>query len=117
MDFCVASNGTGVANNSGTTRLSNNDIAFNTTGISGATTSLGLNRISANGSAGTGPTAACANFTGLFPVVGHVRRGLASNLSLGSERLSPLASVVRRTTVSSTRLQQIARSLWPGIEQ
>jgi hypothetical protein len=55
----VISNGFGIGvQNAGTLRLSNNDIAFNATGISGATTSFGNNRISGNNSAGTGPTAA-----------------------------------------------------------
>jgi hypothetical protein len=40
----------------GTISLGNSDIAFNTTGISGATTSFGNNRILANTSAGTAPT-------------------------------------------------------------
>lgn len=54
----TSSNGTGVANGGGTVtiRLANTDIAFNGTGISGATSSFGNNRISGNGSAGTAPT-------------------------------------------------------------
>jgi hypothetical protein len=39
----------------GNIRLSNTDIAFNTTAITGATISWGNNRISGNGSAGTAP--------------------------------------------------------------
>lgn len=42
----------------GSIRLSNSDISFNSTGISGATTSFGNNRISGNVSAGTAPTPA-----------------------------------------------------------
>jgi hypothetical protein len=54
----INNNGTGVQNGSGTTiRLSNNDIAFNGTGITGATNSFGNNRIAGNTSAGTAPTA------------------------------------------------------------
>jgi hypothetical protein len=53
----ISSNTTGVIPG-GTIRLSNSDIAFNTTAISGATISFGSNRISGNGSAGTAPTAA-----------------------------------------------------------
>jgi hypothetical protein len=56
----TTNNGTGVQNGAGaggtTIRLSNTDISFNTTGISGATNSFGNNRISGNGSAGTAPT-------------------------------------------------------------
>jgi hypothetical protein len=37
-------------------RLSNNDIAFNTTGVSGTTVSFATNRITGNGSVGTVPT-------------------------------------------------------------
>lgn len=53
-------NGTGIIGG-GVIRLSNSDIAFNTTGISGATQSFGNNRISGNGSAGTVPTLIGAN--------------------------------------------------------
>jgi hypothetical protein len=56
-DSAISSNVTGVLA-FGTIRLSNSDISFNTTGISGATTSFGNNRISGNGSPGTTPTAA-----------------------------------------------------------
>jgi hypothetical protein len=51
-------NGTGVQSG-GTTRLSNTDISFNSTGISGvgSTLSFGNNRISGNSVAGTAPTA------------------------------------------------------------
>jgi hypothetical protein len=60
------SNGTGVqASAGGTVRLYNNDIAFNGAGISGATVSFGLNRISGNTAAGTAPTAAGAASSGL----------------------------------------------------
>lgn len=54
----ISNNATGVIRNSGTVRLSNNDIAFNNTGITGATTSFGNNRISGNGVAGTAPSPA-----------------------------------------------------------
>ena len=51
-------NGDGVRNGGGTViiRLSNNDINYNQTGITGATNSFGNNRISANSVAGTAPT-------------------------------------------------------------
>jgi hypothetical protein len=54
----MSNNAIGVFNSGGTTtiRLSNNDISFNTTGISGATQSHTNNRIQGNGSAGTAPT-------------------------------------------------------------
>jgi hypothetical protein len=51
----TSSNGTGIQSN-GTTRISNTDISFNTTGITGATSSFGNNRISGNTAAGTAPT-------------------------------------------------------------
>jgi hypothetical protein len=55
----ISNNGLGVANDQGsvTIRLAANDIAFNTTGLSGATQSYGNNRIDGNGSLGTAPTA------------------------------------------------------------
>lgn len=58
-DSVVSSNGTGVRNGGGTVtiRLSNNDIAFNGTAISGATQSFGTNRIS-------GPIGAVPAFIG-----------------------------------------------------
>lgn len=53
----INNNGTGVLNGSGTTiRLSNNDIALNDTGITGATFSYGNNRITGNTVPGTAPT-------------------------------------------------------------
>ena len=54
----ISNNGTGVFNAGGvlTIRLGNNDIAFNTTALSGATQSFGNNRIEGNGSLGTAPT-------------------------------------------------------------
>ena len=51
----TSNNGTGIQSN-GTTRIANTDIAFNGTGISGATSSFGNNRISGNTAAGTAPT-------------------------------------------------------------
>ena len=51
----ISGNGTGVIS-TGTTRLSNTDIAFNGTGITGASQSFGNNRISGNTAAGTAPT-------------------------------------------------------------
>lgn len=52
-----SNNGIGVMNAGNCTiRLSNNDIAFNATGISGATQSFTNNRISGNTAPGTGPT-------------------------------------------------------------
>lgn len=54
----INNNGTGVVSGVGTTtiRLSNNDIAFNGTGITGVTNSFGNNRIQGNTAAGTAPT-------------------------------------------------------------
>jgi hypothetical protein len=52
----ISGNTTGVNVGTGTVRLSDNDIAFNGTGITGATTSFGTNRISGNATAGTAPT-------------------------------------------------------------
>lgn len=58
IDSVTSNNGTGIANDGGATiRISNTDIAFNTTGLTGAVQSFGNNRISSNGSAGTAPTA------------------------------------------------------------
>jgi len=55
----ISSNNVGVQANTGTVRLSNNDIMFNTgNAINGTTTSFGFNRIAGNGGAGTAPTAA-----------------------------------------------------------
>jgi hypothetical protein len=55
----ISSNNVGVQANSGTVRLSNNDIMFNIgNAINGTTTSFGFNRIAGNGGAGTAPTAA-----------------------------------------------------------
>jgi hypothetical protein len=51
----VSGNGNGLQN-SGTMSVSNSEISFNTTGISGATTSFGNNRIFGNTSAGTAPS-------------------------------------------------------------
>lgn len=55
----TSNNGTGVQNGGGTVtlRLSNSDIAFNGTGILGATVSFGNNRLSGNTTPGTAPTA------------------------------------------------------------
>ena len=54
----VSNNGSGITNGGGTVtiRLSGNDIAFNTTALSGATQSYNNNRIDGNGSLGTAPT-------------------------------------------------------------
>jgi hypothetical protein len=64
-----SNNGIGVQNAGGSVaiRLSNNDISFNATGISGATQSFRNNRIIGNGSAGTAPTqiGSTSNPTGL----------------------------------------------------
>jgi hypothetical protein len=55
----ISGNNVGVQANTGTVRLANNDIMFNTgNGINGTTTSFGFNRIAGNGGAGTAPTAA-----------------------------------------------------------
>jgi Right handed beta helix region len=65
----TSNNATGVTNGGGNPviRLSNNDIAFNTTALSGATQSFSNNRIQGNGSLGTAPTAigSTSNPTGL----------------------------------------------------
>lgn len=56
LDFSIVSgNGTGLSS-TGTSTISNSEFSFNTTGISGATTSFGNNRIFGNTSAGTAPT-------------------------------------------------------------
>jgi hypothetical protein len=64
-----SNNGIGVQNGGGTPaiRLSNNDIAFNTTAFSGATQSFTNNRVTGNGSLGTAPTpiGATSNPTGM----------------------------------------------------
>jgi len=56
----VSSNGIGLQS-AGTMSLSNNSISFNSTGISGATTSFGNNRIFGNGAPGTAPTVGAAS--------------------------------------------------------
>jgi hypothetical protein len=56
----VSHNTTGVTTGGGTIALSNSDIVFNSTGITGATTSFGNNRIFGNSVAGMAPTAAGA---------------------------------------------------------
>jgi hypothetical protein len=65
----ISSNPTGVQNAGGTVtiRLNNNDIAFNSTAISGATQSHVNNRIQGNGQLGTEPSpiGAARNPTGL----------------------------------------------------
>jgi hypothetical protein len=62
----ISGNSVGVQANSGTVRLYNNDITFNTSSaINGTTTSFGLNRIAANGGAGTAPTGAGGSTTAL----------------------------------------------------
>jgi hypothetical protein len=53
-------NATGVVNGGGTVALTNTDVTSNATGITGATTSFGNNRIFANTSAGVAPTPAGA---------------------------------------------------------
>jgi hypothetical protein len=64
IDNCVISgNSIGISNGGGTIRLSNSDIAFNTTGLSGTVLSFGNNRISGNGSLGTAPTLIAPNNT------------------------------------------------------
>lgn len=64
-----SNNGNGVLNAGGAVviRLSNNDIAFNGTALSGATQSLNNNRIQGNGALGTAPTpiGGTSNPTGL----------------------------------------------------
>jgi hypothetical protein len=53
----ISCNNVGVQSNAGAVRLSDNDISFNTgNAINGTTNSFGLNRIAANGGAGTAPT-------------------------------------------------------------
>jgi hypothetical protein len=63
----ISSNSTGIQATSGTVRIANNDIMFNSpgSGINGATSSFGLNRIAGNATAGTAPTAAGAPSDGL----------------------------------------------------
>ena len=55
----IANNGTGVQS-SNNIRLSNTDVSFNGTGITGVSVSFGNNRITGNGSPGTAPTPAGA---------------------------------------------------------
>lgn len=52
----ISHNGTGVISNQAV-RLSNNDIAFNTTAVSGSSGTFGNNRFSGNGTIGTAPAA------------------------------------------------------------
>jgi hypothetical protein len=64
----TSNNSTGIQNAGGAViRLSNNDIAFNGTAISGATQSFSNNRIQGNGALGTAPTpiGSISNPTGL----------------------------------------------------
>ena len=63
----ISSNSTGIQSASGTVRIANNDILFNSpgNGINGPTTSFGFNRIAGNANAGTAPTAAGALSQGL----------------------------------------------------
>ncbi len=56
----IGQNGTGVTAG-GTILLANSDVVFNTTAITGATTSFGNNRIFGNGSVGTTPTLGAAS--------------------------------------------------------
>jgi hypothetical protein len=56
----VSSNATGLITSGGPVTIANTDITFNGTGISGATTSFGNNRIFGNAAAGTAPGAAGA---------------------------------------------------------
>ena len=61
LDFSLVSgNGTGLQN-SGTMTISNSDISFNNTGITGTTSSFGNNRIFGNVAAGTAPTVGAAS--------------------------------------------------------
>ena len=59
-DTTVSENATGLQN-SGTMTISNANVSFNTTGITGATTSFGNNRIFGNTAAGTAPTVGAAS--------------------------------------------------------
>ncbi len=59
-DSLVSGNATGLQSN-GTMSISNSEISFNTTGITGATTSFGNNRIFGNTGAGTVPTLGAAS--------------------------------------------------------
>ena len=59
-DSTVSGNVTGVQN-SGTMTLSNTNISFNGTGITGATTSFGNNRIFGNTAAGVAPSVGAAS--------------------------------------------------------
>ena len=57
-DSVTSNNGTGILNAGGATiRISNTNIAFNGTAITGPVQSFGNNRISGNGAVGTAPTA------------------------------------------------------------
>ena len=57
----VNQNGTGIQSNGGSIALANSDVMFNATGITGATTSFGNNRIFGNAAPGVAPTAAGAS--------------------------------------------------------
>jgi hypothetical protein len=62
LDASVVSyNSVGISSNGGPIALANTDVAFNGTGISGATTSFGTNRIFGNTAAGVAPTFAGAS--------------------------------------------------------
>jgi hypothetical protein len=65
----MSSNGIGVFNAGGNPviRLSNNDVSFNGTALSGATQTFGNNRMRGNGTLGTPPSAigSTPNPTGL----------------------------------------------------
>jgi hypothetical protein len=59
-DSLVSANATGLLNG-GTMSISNSSVSFNTTGISGATSSFGNNRVFGNAAAGTAPTVGAAS--------------------------------------------------------
>jgi hypothetical protein len=60
LDSTVVSNNGNGLQNAGTMSLSNSQISFNTTGISGVTSSFGNNRLFGNTSPGTAPTVGAA---------------------------------------------------------
>ena len=77
--------------------LPNNDIAFNGTGISGATQSFTNNRISGNGTAGTAPTPIGATSTRLSAI--------ANREPTGDVR------PVLRVAIASSKVPEIGREI------
>jgi hypothetical protein len=61
----ISNNTTGINSSGGTVRLSNSDVSFNTTGLSGTVQTFSNSRFSSNGAGGTlSPIGATSNPTG-----------------------------------------------------